>query len=168
MHHLVRLGGVEDGLEAINAGDLPILNHKGGGCIHPGVHRDDDEGGEKARDPDREGAEPVSTRRKAIPAVEVDAQKDGFREEEDALKGKQRADDGAGKLGIGGPEQTEFKGDDRAGDGADDKDHGDGFGPATGDGHPDGIFMPESKPLGDTEHQRHSHGQYHKGDMKCQ
>src|SRR5947207_8785354 len=110
MHHLVRLGGVEDGLEAINAGDLPILNHKAGGCIHPGVHRDDDEGGEKARDPDREGADPVSTRRKAVPAVEVDAQKDGLREEEDTLKGKKRADDGAGKLGIGGTELNEFRG----------------------------------------------------------
>ena len=88
MHDLVGLGGVEDGLEAIDAGKFPILHLKAGGCVHPGVHRDDDEGGENARDPDGEGADPVNTRRKTIPAVEVDAHKDGFNEEEDALNGK--------------------------------------------------------------------------------
>src|SRR6266702_7376800 len=153
MHDLVGLAGVEDGRPGIDADKLAILYFKAGWGIHPGVDRDNNEGGENAGDPDRKGADPVRTRREAIPAIEVDADKDGFHKEENALNGKEGTNDGASKVDIGRPEQAEFKRNHRAGDGANDKDQGDGFGPATGQQHPVGVLVPQTQPFSNTEHQ---------------
>src|SRR5437667_3872011 len=104
MHDLIGLAGVEDGRPAIDAGEIAILYFKAGRGIHPGVDRDDDKGGKNAGDPDRKRAEPVRTRRKTIPTIEVDTDKDGFHEEENALNGKEGTRDGSGIVDIGRPE----------------------------------------------------------------
>src|SRR5437773_12323528 len=109
MHDLIGLAGIEDGRPAIDAGQLAIVDFKAGGGIHPGVDRDDDKGGENARDPDRKRADPVRTRREAIPPVEANTDEDGFHEEEDALKGKEGTNNGYGIVDVGRPEQSEIK-----------------------------------------------------------
>ena len=72
MDHLVPHVAVEQRLERLDVGDLPVLDPEAGGIVHPAVHGDHEEGPGDAGDDDREPAENVHARRQPIPAVDVD------------------------------------------------------------------------------------------------
>ena len=91
----------------------------------------------------------------AVPAVEVDTDKNGFHEEEDALIGKEGAHNRSSIVDVGRPEQAEFKRDHGAGDSPDDKEQQHGFGPAARQQHPIGVFVPQSQSLRDTQQERY-------------
>src|SRR5204863_829648 len=139
---------------------------KAGRGVHPGIGRDDKPGRGQSTDPDRKGTQPVYTRRETIPAIKVDAEENGLKEEGKALKGKERPDDSTNKFDVGWPEQTQFELDNGAGDGPDGKDDDGRPGPTTRQGHHRRIFSAQCKPFSDTQEQGQANAQHRKNDME--
>ena len=76
-------------------GDLSVDDVETGRRVHPGVDRDhEDGGGGPAHRHDKTGQK-VGPWRDARPAIEIDSEKDRFREECKPLKPKEGPDDGA-------------------------------------------------------------------------
>src|SRR6266550_3135884 len=65
-------------------------------------------------------------------------------------------------------EEADFKREYCAGDCADGEEQGKGFRPTAGERHPATIFVPESKPFGNTQKQWQSNSQGSKDDMESE
>src|SRR5258708_5092969 len=88
MRRLIRRARIEYRLEGIDACHLPMRNLEADRGIHPGVRADDKPRRSGSTDPEGKRTEPMRTRRKALPPIQVETEEDRLDEEGEPLQGK--------------------------------------------------------------------------------
>ena len=102
-------GWVEHRRKRIDVHHFPLDKPESRGCVHPGVRSDNERSGEGAADRHHDACECVGPRTELLPAIQVQAQEDGFEEKREPLQGERHSDDVARRFHKGGPEQAELE-----------------------------------------------------------
>jgi hypothetical protein len=108
----------EQRLPGVDVRGPPIDQGEPGGMVHPGVDRDDEERAGDAGHRDRDAGQEVRPGAQPVPAVGVDPDKDGLKEEGEALQREAEPEHVAEVLHPHWPQQSELERQDRAGDDA--------------------------------------------------
>lgn len=141
-------GGVEHRGQRLHVDDLAVREAEAAGLVHPGVDRDDEERRREPADHDGDAGQQVLPGRKAVPAVEVDADEDGLEEEGDALDRERQPDDVSEPAHELRPEDAHLEREDRPQHGTDGKEDGRRLGPLPRQSHVGGVARAVPAPLG--------------------
>src|ERR1700676_4555191 len=110
----------------------------------------------------------MSFRRYAVPAVEINAQKDCFQKEGKTFQGKWHSNDGTGPAHEVRPEQTEFEGQDGARDRSYGKQNGGSLGPALRQVEVNRVAGSLPTPFCDHHEHRHRYAYCGKDNVKTE
>ena len=119
VHHFVQREWRRHGAERVHVDELAVQHPKSRRRVHPRVGDGDEQRGRGAAHCHGQSSGDVDLLGNAVPAVQVDTEEDGLREERESLQRKRHGDERAGVLHEGGEEQPELERQDRARHGAD-------------------------------------------------
>ncbi len=158
--------GVEDDLQRLDVGDLPVDEREPLRLIHPGVGGDHGEGAAEPGDHDRNARPEVRPAREPLPAVDVDRDEDRLHEEEDPLDREQDPEHAAEAPRELGPQEPELERQHGAGDGAHREGHRRDLRPALRELQCVGVVAAKSDVVGDQHDRREGDAQTGQDDVE--
>ena len=166
--HFTQRRGIQHHGEVVDLRGPTIDESKAGRRVHPRIHHHHKDRGSRAACRDQNPRGPMCLRGHALPPVEIDAEKDGFREEGESFEGEQKADDLARPSHEGGPQESELEREHRPGHRADGEQNRRALGPTFCQDEIDGLTGAQPSPFGNRHHERQGNADRRKDDVEAQ
>jgi hypothetical protein len=161
-------GPVQHRGHGVDVRERAVHDVEAGRDVHPGVRGHHEERRGEPGDGDQRARGQVHALGHAIPAVEVDAQKDRFGEEGDPFQRERHPDDRPRMTHECGPEEAQFEGENRAGDRAHGEEDRRAARPLAGEDVIHGVARALPAPFGDGHEERHAHPDRREHDVEGQ
>ena len=146
----------------------PFSRRKPAGVFIQALAMHDEDARDRAADGDDDAGAQVGPWADAFPAVEVDAEEDGFGEEREPFEGERHPDDRAGVLHEAWPEETQLERQDRSRDGADGEENRGALRPPLGQLEVVRVARAQPAGLGDDHEGGHADADDRENDVKGQ